>query len=116
MAGKKASKAGRAKRSAAPRAARRSPAKGQRGRSEGPSTRQLESILNEISANGQAEAKQLETWANVQCPYCGEAFEVHIEAAEDGQTMYEDCHVCCKPISLHVQVEDGDVHVSAYRS
>lgn len=96
---------------AKPKAAGR---KGGRRRSEGPSGAQLESILHEVTS--EPLKKHLDHWAQVQCPYCGENFEVHVESAEDGQTMYEDCHVCCKPISLHIQVEDDEVHISAYRA
>ena len=74
----------------------------------------MQSILKEVS--GQNDVKRLEHWETVSCPYCGENFEVHIEAAEDGQTMYEDCHVCCKPISLHVEVDEEEVHVTVGRS
>lgn len=87
-----------------------------RGRSEGPSGQRLESILHEVTGADTQEARRLEHWGSVQCPYCGESFEIHVEAAEDGQTMYEDCHVCCKPISIYIHVEDDQVQVSAYRA
>lgn len=74
----------------------------------------LDSILNEVAL--ESEKKPREHWAQIQCPYCGENFEVHLDSVEDGQTMYQDCQVCCKPISMHVQVDEEDVHVSAYRA
>ena len=86
------------------------------GRMEGPSGERLESILKEVAGPDTSEEKRIEHFGIVQCPYCGESFEIHIEAAEDGQSMYEDCHVCCKPISIHVHVEDDQVEVSAYRA
>jgi hypothetical protein len=50
-----------------------------------------------------------------RCPWCGERFEVLIDASE-GQTDYvEDCPVCCRPISMHVEV-DGDGEVSGFGS
>jgi len=86
------------------------------GRMEGPSGERLESILKEVAGTETEETKRLEHWGAVQCPYCGESFEIHIEAAEDGMSMYEDCHVCCKPISIVVHVEDDQVQISAYRA
>jgi hypothetical protein len=86
------------------------------GRMEGPSGERLESILKEVAGTEPSGEKRLEHFGAVQCPYCGESFEIHIEAAEDGQSMYEDCHVCCKPISIHVHVEDDQVEISAYRA
>ena len=72
-------------------------------------------IVHEVHGNPD-DKKRVEHWEPIECPYCGESFEIHFENAEDGQTMYEDCRVCCKPISLHVQVEDEDVHVSVARA
>lgn len=107
-----------AKKPAAAKASSNGKTRGRRpGRMEGPSGERLESILKEVAGEGEApEEKRLEHWGAVQCPYCGESFEIHLEAAEDGQTMYEDCHVCCKPISIYVHVEDDQVQVSAYRA
>src|SRR5271170_2642898 len=98
--------------------ARKSAAARASGRREGPSGARLESILNEVTGQDarQVEERKLEHWGAVQCPYCGESFEIHVEAAEDGQTMYEDCHVCCKPVSVYIHVEDNEVQISAYRS
>ena len=82
---------------------------------DGQGSADMQSILSEIHGANDGH-KRLEHWEQVECPYCGEGFEVHIDSAEDGQTLYEDCHVCCKPISIHVQVEEEDVHISVARS
>ncbi|MBI3553738.1 MAG: CPXCG motif-containing cysteine-rich protein [Elusimicrobia bacterium] len=64
----------------------------------------------------QPETEHQEEDLSVACPYCGEEFEVHVTSEEDGQTMYEDCEVCCRPISLHVHTEEGELQIEAYRS
>lgn len=74
----------------------------------------LDSILSEVALYD--KGKRLEHWEQVECPYCGENFDVHIDSAEDGQSLYEDCHVCCKPISLHIQVDEDEVHVGVGRA
>ena len=55
-------------------------------------------------------------WLEVQCPYCGEDFEVRVDPSEEGQSMIQDCQVCCKPVQVAVEVEEGEVEVFAYRS
>ena len=53
---------------------------------------------------------------NVQCPYCGEAFEALIDFSAGEQDYYEDCFVCCRPIlfSLHEDM-DGRLSVDVRR-
>lgn len=89
-------------------------AAGARGRPAGPRDRELESVLIEVTA--EPKTRHIEEWVPVSCPYCGEEFEVHVTSEEDGQTLYEDCEVCCRPVSLHIQHEDGELQVEAYRS
>jgi hypothetical protein len=74
----------------------------------------LETVLTEVTK--QPETEHLEEWVQVPCPYCAEEFEVHVTSEQDGQSMYEDCEVCSRSISLHIQVEEGELIVEAYRS
>jgi hypothetical protein len=55
-------------------------------------------------------------WVEIQCPYCGEAFETRVDPSQEFANYVEDCQVCCKPIQLDVEVEEGEVAVSASRS
>lgn len=49
---------------------------------------------------------------DIACPYCGESIEILIDASEASQSYIEDCQVCCRPISLHVEVDaQGEVSV-----
>ena len=51
----------------------------------------------------------------IDCPYCGETFELVIDPGEAEQAYVEDCFVCCRPIHLNVVVDDdGDVDVRAH--
>ena len=54
-------------------------------------------------------------WIEVECPHCGEAFEMCVDPGEEGQDMVQDCQVCCRPIELSVEVEEGELNVSTYR-
>jgi hypothetical protein len=51
---------------------------------------------------------------DVQCPYCGETITLVLDASAGPQRYIEDCHVCCRPITVHLDVDDdGDVRVRA---
>ena len=46
----------------------------------------------------------------IQCPQCGEEFAIQIETAEDGNVeMIEDCAVCCRPATVRITTEKGEV-------
>ena len=46
----------------------------------------------------------------IQCPQCGEEFAIQIETAEDGIVeMIEDCAVCCRPATVRIMTEKGEV-------
>ncbi len=51
----------------------------------------------------------------VQCPYCGERLDVRVDPSEEGQVLIQDCSVCCKPVEMAVEVDDGEISVSASR-
>lgn len=49
---------------------------------------------------------------NVECPYCGEVITLALDASAGSQRYIEDCHVCCRPITVDLEVDaDGDVLV-----
>ncbi len=49
----------------------------------------------------------------VQCPYCGEYFEVLVDGSIPHQKYIEDCEVCCRPINFDISVgEEGEVSVA----
>jgi transcription elongation factor Elf1 len=43
------------------------------------------------------------------CPYCGQDISVVVDLSVRRQTYVEDCEVCCKPIEISYQVQDGDL-------
>ncbi|WP_284382488.1 CPXCG motif-containing cysteine-rich protein [Litoribrevibacter albus] len=48
----------------------------------------------------------------IQCPYCGEWFEVVLDATMLGDEYIEDCQVCCRPILFFVTEASGELIVS----
>lgn len=85
-------------------------------RAETAVTRELESIQNDVRPVTPAEREPIDEWVSVPCPFCGEAFEIHVTSDEEGQTLFEDCEVCCRSVSLSITFEDGEVQVGAHRS
>ncbi|HVE12682.1 MAG TPA: CPXCG motif-containing cysteine-rich protein [Elusimicrobiota bacterium] len=76
---------------------------------------ELDSILAQTLKEDEARSERVLKWVEVECPYCGENFEVRVDPSEEGQEMVQDCQVCCKPIELSVESQDGEVEVLAYR-
>jgi hypothetical protein len=50
----------------------------------------------------------------VQCPYCGEAIDVHVEEDVSG-SFVQDCEVCCNPWLVRVTRSDGATDVQVVR-
>lgn len=50
----------------------------------------------------------------IGCPYCGEHIVILIDGSVATQSYVEDCQVCCRPISLDVEVgAEGEAIVLA---
>jgi Cysteine-rich CPXCG len=47
--------------------------------------------------------------AEVECPYCGEVFSITVDTSAGGYSTVEDCTVCCRPISMRVECDAGQV-------
>lgn len=42
----------------------------------------------------------------LRCPFCGERFETLADTSGGDADYVEDCPVCCRPIELHLRVDD----------
>ncbi|OIO08364.1 MAG: hypothetical protein AUJ52_08380 [Elusimicrobia bacterium CG1_02_63_36] len=60
------------------------------------------------------DARAALQWTEVECPHCGEAFEVCVDPEQDGQDMVQDCTVCCRSIQMSVEMDGDDVVVTAF--
>ncbi|MGI8561153.1 MAG: CPXCG motif-containing cysteine-rich protein [Luteimonas sp.] len=50
----------------------------------------------------------------IHCPYCGEPLTLLVDDSAGAQAYVEDCHVCCRPIEVAVDiVGDGSPVVVA---
>jgi transcription elongation factor Elf1 len=44
-----------------------------------------------------------------QCPHCWEEISMILDASVREQTYIEDCEVCCNPIEVSQNFEDGEL-------
>lgn len=43
----------------------------------------------------------------VDCPFCGESQTITLDLSAGGQSYVEDCQVCCQPMQISFEVDDG---------
>ena len=46
---------------------------------------------------------------DIDCPYCGEPITLALDASAGAQRYVEDCVVCCRPITVVLEVDDDGV-------
>ncbi|WP_373400275.1 CPXCG motif-containing cysteine-rich protein [Algoriphagus halophilus] len=44
-----------------------------------------------------------------QCPYCLAEISMLIDPSVSKQQYIEDCEVCCNPIELKIEIEEGEI-------
>lgn len=45
--------------------------------------------------------------AEITCPFCGEPLAILLDLSLPQQDYIEDCQVCCRPIRIAYNSEDG---------
>ena len=46
---------------------------------------------------------------NIQCPFCGQTFELVIDTSVPSQRFTTDCEVCCRPFEVVAECETGEI-------
>jgi transposase-like protein len=46
---------------------------------------------------------------SIQCPFCGQTFELVIDTSVPEQRFTTDCEVCCRPFEVFVECEPGEI-------
>ncbi len=55
--------------------------------------------------------------ATITCPWCWQQILVLVDTSSGSQQYIEDCQVCCNPIELSINCDEGALHgVEAGRS
>lgn len=64
--------------------------------------------LEPVLEPGADETSGIREFVAVQCPYCGERFDIGVDLSAGSFRYVEDCQVCCQPVDLVGEVdEDG---------
>ncbi|HTL66365.1 MAG TPA: CPXCG motif-containing cysteine-rich protein [Lacunisphaera sp.] len=45
----------------------------------------------------------------IGCPHCGEEFPLTLDLSEGDAEFVVDCEVCCRPMTIRLKVDDGQV-------
>ena len=51
----------------------------------------------------------MEDSLSIQCPHCGESFTLAFDASEGSAEFVIDCEVCCRPMTVAVRLNDGEI-------
>lgn len=51
----------------------------------------------------------MEEFATIQCPFCGQSFDVTVDTSLASQRFTTDCEVCCRPFEVHAECKSGEV-------
>ena len=54
-------------------------------------------------------AARMEVSESIQCPYCGQRFDLMIDTAVPAARFTTDCEVCCRPFEVAVECEPGEI-------
>jgi hypothetical protein len=51
----------------------------------------------------------MEEFADIQCPFCGQSFQVAIDVSVAQQCFTTDCEVCCRPFEVVAECRAGEI-------
>ncbi len=47
--------------------------------------------------------------ASIQCPYCGQTFDLVLDTTVASQRFVTDCEICCRPFEVVAECEEGEI-------
>jgi hypothetical protein len=51
----------------------------------------------------------VEDAVTIQCPFCGQTFELLIDISGGSQRFTTDCEICCRPFEVAVECSAGEI-------
>jgi transcription elongation factor Elf1 len=51
----------------------------------------------------------MEVPETIQCPFCGQKFDLVIDTSLTTQRFTTDCEVCCRPFEVSAECEPGEI-------
>ena len=46
---------------------------------------------------------------SISCPFCGERITLVVDTSAGSQSYVEDCQVCCQPMQITIEADDGEL-------
>ncbi len=51
----------------------------------------------------------MEISESIQCPFCGQTFEILVDTTVAFQRFTTDCEICCRPFEVIAECEPGEI-------
>ena len=51
----------------------------------------------------------MEVSGTIQCPFCGQKFDLTVDTSIEEQRFTTDCEVCCRPFNVFAECEPGEI-------
>ena len=51
----------------------------------------------------------MEEFVDIQCPYCGQTFEIVVDTSLARQRFPTDCEICCRPFEVVAECAGGEI-------
>jgi hypothetical protein len=51
----------------------------------------------------------MEVSETIQCPFCGQRFELVVDTSMGTNRFTTDCEVCCRPMEVTAECEPGEI-------
>ena len=45
----------------------------------------------------------------IQCPFCGQSFDLAVDTSVPSQRFTTDCEICCRPFEVVAESEAGEI-------
>ena len=55
------------------------------------------------------EEPNMEVTGTIQCPYCGQSFDLVVDTSITKQRFTTDCEICCRPFEVFAECEPGTI-------
>jgi hypothetical protein len=51
----------------------------------------------------------MEVSESIQCPFCGQRFEIVVDTSMGTNQFTTDCEVCCRPMEVVAECQPGEI-------
>jgi hypothetical protein len=59
--------------------------------------------------DGSRQDASVEASETVQCPFCGQPFDLVLDTSVASQQFTTDCEICCRPFEVFAECEPGEI-------